>query len=210
MIPHSKQLIFFNVKLEDLPDLHRIAFAAACCERLLPTYYVFAREGGPGNPSILRSALDEIWNILEGQEVNINKNKTFIQDIECEIQKSEDIFTRYDWEANLAAYAIIYILEACIESADLVKIMKIMKNIEDTIYGFIEIQKDIQNDSTWAKKSYKEKFKEVKNHPFILREIAKQNLEVQKLRQKDTLDSNFLQEFQKSSTYNGKSVVNLL
>ena len=208
-MPQSKQLIFFKVKIEDLPYLHRIAFAAACCERLLPTYYVFSREGGPGNPSILRSALDEIWNIVEGQEVDIKKNKTFIQDIECEIKKSEDIFTRYDWEANLAASAILYVLEVCMESADIVKIMKIIKIIEDTIYEFIEIEKDIKKSSGWAKKSYKEKLKEVENHPFTLRELAKQNLELQKLRNKDILDSIFLEGFKKSSTYNGKSVVDL-
>jgi hypothetical protein len=30
-------------ELEDLPGLHRVAFAAACCERMVPNYSAFYR-----------------------------------------------------------------------------------------------------------------------------------------------------------------------
>lgn len=58
-------------ELEGLPGLHRIAFAAACCERLLPNYNAFAREESWGAPFIFRNALNEIWQILQGKPVDV-------------------------------------------------------------------------------------------------------------------------------------------
>ena len=55
-------------QLENLPGLHRVAFAAACCERMLPNYSAFCRMYDLGNPSVLRNALDEVWEILQGKQ----------------------------------------------------------------------------------------------------------------------------------------------
>lgn len=51
-------------ELEGLPPLHRVAFAASCCERLLPNYNAFYFLENWGDPSVLRTALNEVWQIL--------------------------------------------------------------------------------------------------------------------------------------------------
>ncbi|MBC6423541.1 MAG: DUF416 family protein [Hormoscilla sp. SP5CHS1] len=53
-----------------MPQIHRLAFAAACCERLLPTYNAFCRRENWGNPALLRKALDEVWQVLQGKSVD--------------------------------------------------------------------------------------------------------------------------------------------
>ncbi len=42
---------------------HRVAFAAACAERLLPAYEAFARAEGWGAPQLLREGLDAAWAV---------------------------------------------------------------------------------------------------------------------------------------------------
>lgn len=56
-------------ELAQLPPLHRVAFAAACCERLLPNYDAFCRMYDWGNPEVPRAALNEVWEILAGKPV---------------------------------------------------------------------------------------------------------------------------------------------
>ncbi len=49
-----------------LPASHRVAFAASCCERLVPNYQAFALMEDWGNPRLLRRALDAAWKTAEG------------------------------------------------------------------------------------------------------------------------------------------------
>jgi uncharacterized protein len=53
---YSDRIELIKAEIEELPPLNRIAFAASCCERLLPNYYIFAREESEGNPDALRNA----------------------------------------------------------------------------------------------------------------------------------------------------------
>jgi hypothetical protein len=60
-------------ELEGISPLHRVAFAASLCERVLPNYSAFSREEGWGDPSVLRAALDEVWQILLGKPLDESK-----------------------------------------------------------------------------------------------------------------------------------------
>jgi hypothetical protein len=42
------------------------AFAAACAERLFPLYVEYVRCGGDGDDSVVRAALDALWDELAG------------------------------------------------------------------------------------------------------------------------------------------------
>ncbi len=44
----------------------RVAFAAACAERLLPAYVAFSNRTGRGEPATLRSILTRLWDDLAG------------------------------------------------------------------------------------------------------------------------------------------------
>ena len=66
-------------ELEILPPFHQVAFAAACCERLLPNYNAFCRQVDWGDPSVPRNALDEVWQILAGKRVDATKIEQLIE-----------------------------------------------------------------------------------------------------------------------------------
>ena len=61
---HFFDLDTLEKELKKLPHLHRVAFATSICERMLPIYNAFCRMENWGDPSVLRKALDEIWQIL--------------------------------------------------------------------------------------------------------------------------------------------------
>jgi uncharacterized protein len=133
-------------ELEGLPGLHRIAFAAACCERLLPNYNVFAREESWGAPSIFRNALNEIWQILQGKPVDVAtiqqlRNACDSDDI---IPHSDD-FSGYVAEAQEAAIAIYTTLDACIEPT-LERIVKVAECVAFTIEYFTDWDVSIETE----------------------------------------------------------------
>ncbi|HAG81307.1 MAG TPA: hypothetical protein DCL61_09060, partial [Cyanobacteria bacterium UBA12227] len=64
-------------ELEGLSPIHRVAFAAACCERMLPNYNTFCRQVDWGDPSVPRKALDEVWQILQGKPASAVRVEQF-------------------------------------------------------------------------------------------------------------------------------------
>jgi uncharacterized protein YjaG (DUF416 family) len=63
MMMESNQLL---KHLDALPPRSRTAFAALCCERLLPTYQAFQVVERAGSTSLLIDALDAIWAYIGG------------------------------------------------------------------------------------------------------------------------------------------------
>lgn len=52
--------------IEQLPGQLRPAFAAACAERLLPSYSKFSKRTGRGDPNKLSTPLGRLWDDLSG------------------------------------------------------------------------------------------------------------------------------------------------
>lgn len=51
-------------KLNQLDPKCRVAFAAACAERQIPSYVVFSKQTGRGNPDVLIDILERVWSDL--------------------------------------------------------------------------------------------------------------------------------------------------
>ena len=49
-------------ELKCLGSQMQLAFGALCSERLLPNYEVFSAETGHGDSSVLRNALELVWD----------------------------------------------------------------------------------------------------------------------------------------------------
>jgi uncharacterized protein YjaG (DUF416 family) len=84
---------FLKRRLDRLPEGHRLAFAAACCERLLPNYSAFAREVRWGKPGTLHAALDYIWNVLGGGSMDRGAINILIEQCNAIIPDTEDFDT---------------------------------------------------------------------------------------------------------------------
>ncbi|MDB9514035.1 DUF416 family protein [Kamptonema animale CS-326] len=207
-------LDFYNLdvlekELEKLPPLHRIAFAASICERMLPNYYAFAREEGEGNPSILRTSLDEVWQILQGKAVEVEIIKLLIRNCQEAIVPGDYVLeSRYSAESHLAVVAISSTLKACLDSDNIEAIIKVVKVVGDTIFGFLDIEKEI-TEQDWLQKSWKVQVEEISKHPFTLREIAKEKEDIQRLKEVETLDREFLESLRTSFNNGGRSLIDL-
>ncbi|CBN58473.1 MULTISPECIES: DUF416 family protein [Kamptonema] len=207
-------LDFYNLdvlekELEKLPPLHRIAFAASICERMLPNYYAFAREEGQGNPSILRTSLDEVWHILQGKAVEVEIIELLITNCQEAIVPGDYVLeSRYTAESHLAVVAISSTLKACLDSDNIKAIIKVVKVVKDTIFEFLDIEKEI-TEQDWLQKSWKVQVEEISKHPFSLREIAKEKEDIQRLKEVETLNREFLESLRTSCNNSGRSLIDL-
>lgn len=206
---YSDRSDWLKAQLAKMSPFHRVAFAASCCERLLPNYYVFAREEGQGNPLILRDALDEVWQILQGKAFERETIELLIRNCQAAIVPSEDVFeSRYCAESQLAVVAILNTLKACLNEENIEAITKVIKVVGDTLFGFLDIEKEI-TEPDWLQKTGEVQIEEISNHPFTLREIAKQNEDLQRLKEVETLDRDFLEWLRTSFDNGSRSLIDL-
>jgi uncharacterized protein YjaG (DUF416 family) len=56
-------------EVASLPSPRRAAFAAACAERLWPSYPAFSELEEWGDPAAVRQVLDDLWGSAEGEEL---------------------------------------------------------------------------------------------------------------------------------------------
>jgi len=97
--------------LQELSVNFRVAFAAACAERQLPTYRVFHERTGKGNPLVLRDALDRIWDDLGGRPLAPEEIKTAIDQCLAYMPGETDGgFSQHHAHAEDAAASVAYAL----------------------------------------------------------------------------------------------------
>lgn len=195
-------------ELEKLPPLHRLAFVASICERLVPNYNAFVKENGCGNPIILRIALDEAWKIIQGESANAEIIHRFIRDCEA-LPPDEDDDGEYMYEASMTCTAIRYLLLACLEPT-VQNVAKIANLAANLLFETIVIKLEIANNLDWDNnKPLDEQLKDVSNYHFWTKEAAKQNSDFQKLKEVKTLNQNFIESFRTSCVNGGKSMIDL-
>ncbi len=95
-MPHEKapSILEFDEKrlvqrLANLTLSCRVAFAAACAERLCPRYAEYRGNTGVGDPSVLEKALSLIWADLMSEK-ELSKQKLVELITECEAQYLDD------------------------------------------------------------------------------------------------------------------------
>ncbi|MDA0209901.1 MAG: DUF416 family protein [Cyanobacteria bacterium FC1] len=202
-----KKLDDLKKELESLPTLHRVAFAASICERLLPNHKAFCREKTWGNPTTLRAALDEVWQILEGKPLDAKVIRQLVADCEDAIPDS-DYGGPYVYPAQQTALAIRLTLEACLTPTPQC-IAKVAICAGDILFEWFFAEMDDVDPSWCDEKSVDEQMEDVASHPFGIREIAKEIEDLQQLKNTETLNRNFLEWLRISSYNDGKSLIDL-
>lgn len=203
------ELNVLEKELEQISAFHRIAFAASCCERLFPNYCVFAREEKWGNPSVLRNALDEIWDGLEKRTFDAAKISALIEDCLAEAPDSDDVaISAYDFEAQSVVAAICCTLKACLDPEPKL-ILKVEAPLGDTLFTGVELIEESKAPLAWDVKTLEDKFKIITSNPLSVREIAKQKEDLQRLKEAETLEPELLEWLRVTSHNNGKSLIDL-
>ncbi|MEH2356966.1 DUF416 family protein [Nostoc sp.] len=245
-----------ELELEAISPMHRVAFAAACCERLFPNYGIFLREikeQGWNDKDPIREALDEIWGFLAGKKINAARFRELLSN--CE-EYPYDYENEETPEGQRGAWIVCEAIELCLEQIPQ-QIILVAKEIDETLFMYIDyltceseeknsqdisdeqllqleirldpsvqqtisVAKEIHEtlfeyiDYLWQSEdeysadiSHKELVEIVSNHPFTVREMAKQSEDLRRLRETPTLTPEFLQWLRTSSENGGKSLLDL-
>ena len=206
-------LDFYNLdilekEIEKLPPLYRIAFAASICERMLPIYHTFSQQEGWGNSVVLTEALDEVWQILQGKQVNPERIEEFIKACEQQTLHADYVMqSRLDYEAQQTVSAVCGTLKSCLEPTPK-NVADVALCVEETIYGFLTSRK-FEADAGWTEKSSEELDEYVASHPLAVQEIVKRKKDIQRLKEVETLDREFLEWLRTSFNNNGRSLIDL-
>ena len=199
-----------STELEKLPPMHRLAFAAACCERLLPTYNAFSRRENWGNPSLLRKALDEVWKVLQGKSVDAAIISELKDDIfhheELSPDGDSDRWLCFDYllEAQDVVDAIFKVLQACLEPS-----VEQVVGVGDLACSTVEFFITGTDDYEKVRNNAEKEVNMLANHPLLIRELAKQSEDLQRLQETPTLDREFLAWLRTSFDNDGKSNIDI-
>jgi hypothetical protein len=182
--------------LSVLPHKHCVAFAASCCERLVPNYHAFALMEHWGDPDSMQVALDTVWAFLEGGNLDEVRVRQLIQSCKAAAPHSDNFGSVFVGAAINAYAAIVYTLEYCLDK-DTKHLAHLVDAAIDTIdeylniVNFPKIGLFADNDSAfdeWTEQA-----------PLMVAELEKQQQDLEALKAQATLDSGFLAELRQSS-----------
>lgn len=195
-------------ELEKLHVFHRVAFAAACCERILPNYNAFCRMYDFGDPSVLRNALDEVWEILQGKQIDELRIEQLINNCGSDNIAPDSLdFGSDSYKSIQVLDAICKTLRACGEPTTR-KILTVVEHARNTI-EFCVAWEDESFNISWENDG-EEKFTEaIACHPLAVQEMAKEAEDLQRLKETETLDRDFLEGLRTSFNNDGKSSLDL-
>ena len=194
-------------ELATITPLHRLAFAASICERLLPNYNAFVR-GFKGNPEVLRNALDKVWEIAGGSPADENEIHQLIKNCRDIPPQEDDDCEIYAYEASMTVSVICYALKACLDPTPKL-IFQVAEISGDIISETVFIEKEDADPDWYKKNSFTEQYRQAAIHPFSVRERTKQNETFQQLKDTATLDDSFLKYLKETSNPNKKSSTGL-
>jgi uncharacterized protein len=98
--------------LEQLGAEHRVVFAAACCERLLPAYEAFSEADDWGDPRALRDALEAVWETFPASLLPDGEARRLLALTEEQVPHLDDPFESiFTASAQNAAIAVMRCLE---------------------------------------------------------------------------------------------------
>ena len=184
-------------ELDQLPRAHRVAFAAACCERLLPNYAAFAHEVQWGEPDTLRGAVDHIWSVLAGSHLDRAEIERLIEQCDSVIPDTEDFDTISVSSALDAGAAVVGTLRSLLDG-DTRHIVEVASYCRDTVHMYIQDRDDLDDkDSSFDMK--------IERDPLMRRELARQSAVLSELAGNPVLDGTFLRRLRDESADCGRS-----
>lgn len=182
-------------RLETLSAKQRIAFAASCCERLLPNYYAFAAMEKWGNAALLRKALDEVWGLLKGRIPSRDRVEQLIAECERVIPDTEDFCSASVSAALDAGVCIIETLHCCLDG-DAEHAVTVASQARDTVHMYVQARDDVSySDPEWEQRIF--------NDPLMIEELEKQEQDLKDIESTCELTAEFLDRLRESSSASG-------
>jgi len=186
--------------LSMLPHKHCIAFAASCCERLIPNYHAFVLMEHWGDSHSMQAALDIVWAFLEGGNLEEVHVRQLIQSCKSAAPHSDDFGSVFVGPAINAYAALAHTLEYCLDK-DTKHLASIIDLAIDTIdeylntVNFPKIGLFADDDSAFDEW--------IEQAPLMIAELEKQRQDLEALETLPELAPSFLANLRQSSSVVG-------
>jgi uncharacterized protein len=128
--------------LSAMRSQQQLAFGAACCERMLPSYEIFKQESGWGNATPLREALDAIWVVCLGAPASVTQLRAQLEMCEKCAPDSEDFTVLHTSAAQDAAFSICSLIEFLLND-DVRKIVSAARFATDSVDLIVQEQQNM-------------------------------------------------------------------
>jgi uncharacterized protein YjaG (DUF416 family) len=181
--------------LGGLPGAAAAAFAASCCERMLPHYAAFAREVGWGAPALLRAALDRAWEHLLGRRLEPAEAEALFRRIESVAPDTDEFASDWTSPALDAACAVAAAIGSCLADAA-ARAVETHQWAVDTVDMYVQGSLEVGTSDRRVDEL-------VLRDPRMQRELAKQAADVEALRSAAVLDAAFLTRFRAAAAPHG-------
>jgi uncharacterized protein YjaG (DUF416 family) len=187
--------------LKDLGFPRSVAFAASCCERMLPNYIAFKRQERWGDASPLQEALDLIWSCLTANRTSRSQVRRLLKAIDKVTPDTEDFETILVSSALDACTGLSRTL-SCILRPDLEKVVEVATFARDTVDMYVQELEEIEPNAADLEAR-------VLRHPLLQRELRKQQHDLIQLRAMSILTTDNTSQLRRSSLHSGKSNIDL-
>lgn len=172
-------LAFNKIKLiknlRPLYNEYRVAFAASCCERLVPNYNAFCIIENWGNPEVLYGALEKVWVYVEGGSLSKEDIDSLILSCKEIIPDTEDFYSIFTELAVNSVAAIIYTLRSIIET-DLDELANVGGLAVESVESYLSAVNDPKIGVHSADKAFDTWLKRA---PLLVSELNKQQEDIQ-------------------------------
>ena len=197
MVEYNKNLI--SQRLDYMSESQRVAFAASCCERLLPNYKKFVEVDNWGDYNSLRRILNRIWNHASGQIISNDEIRQFLKICYDVVPNSDDFTSMYTSYAIDAGASLYNTLKYCLEG-DIKCLTSVVDASINTVDLFIQEKYNIcPSDPNLEQKITSEKLMQT--------ELKKQLEDLNLIENHLIIDEQFLTSFR--SPLEGKSNIEL-
>jgi uncharacterized protein YjaG (DUF416 family) len=187
------------VQLQSLPLKSRVAFAASCCERLVPNYLAFSRMESWGDYEFLRKSLDEVWAWLDGVSFTEQHFRELAETCTNLAPDTEEFSTLFVSAAGDAVAAVVYTLECCLDGDE--KKAAIVRGLTtETIYMYLVRVNDPNVEAHLSDPAFDE---QMLHAPLMEAEKRKLQQDIDLLERNPTLNSTVLADLRNSSAKAG-------
>jgi len=179
-------MLTFNIdqltrSLARIPRPARVAFAAACAERLAPAYQLFSETAGRGEAALLASILDKLWADLQGTPMTSAELSADIDRCAALIPGEEDIpWTEEQAPAEDYVSALTYALR-CRQGGEAKEAAWSGQCAYEALY--YEVERQESRGETHALD-----FKRATEHRLVQAELARQQRDLDELKASKEVD----------------------
>lgn len=164
-------------RLEVLPSFCRIAFGLSCCERMFRNYIACKQKINWGDEQPLQMALDALWKHVEGQVIAKSAAKQMYEACEAVAPNSDDFSEMLTTLAQDACFAICCVLEYVMQENP-ERIAQASSFAIDTLDFYVQELMDGFSDSYRAVPKSIEREEQIRLHPLMQRELARQDADL--------------------------------